>query len=811
MEGSAGEHMGDSKKADGSMGKAGEGETAKDKVDFGLFAGSDLPSQDVCYQALLSGDPHFDGLLFVGVSSTGVYCRVGVCWAKVPKRENCTFFKTVAEAEAAGYRPCLKCRPELAPGTPIAPDIDHAVARAAASMRERPGDAPIARIAAEQGMSERHLRRLFEQTYGVSPAQYRETCRLLLAKGLLTDTELSMTRIAYASGFASVRRFNDAFVNSYGMQPTRFRKSAQGSTSAKTEAAPIILHVDYREPYRFDLLLGFLQMRAIEGVEAVLNSAYWRIVRASDGERAGWIKVENDPSHRRLAVTISPELFDDIPSVLARTRRLFDTDCVPEAVEQGLADFYEHAGEVYRIPGIRVPCAFDGFEMATRAILGQQITVKAASTLAGRVAREFGTPIKGPILELTCAFPLPQAFCADDAPARLGEVGVIAQRANAICAIARAMEAGELTLRPGADLAAEAARLGSIRGIGDWTVQYVLMRAYDYPDAFLPTDYGVKLALPDMKPRELEKLSQPWRPWRSYAVMSMWSVPHEKPKKERAARSAAAASKRAKMERGKGKARAKTAQANAVGKLAEPKSADATVSSAVNMAKPKIATAKGSLNATSTSVAGASNAERLHGATAASGAVLVKRANQRKEEGPMDFTCTYASPLGDIELASNGEALIGLWFKGQKYDAATLSPTTQEKPDDPVLAKTRAWLDAYFEGRDPGEIPPCAPRGSEFRQLVWAKLAEIPYGELITYGDIAKAIEADTGKKRSARAVGGAVGHNPVSIILPCHRVVGASRSLTGYAGGIERKIALLKLEGVDMSTLSVPTKGTAL
>lgn len=177
----------------------------------------------------------------------------------------------------------------------------------------------------------------------------------------------------------------------------------------------------------------------------------------------------------------------------------------------------------------------------------------------------------------------------------------------------------------------------------------------------------------------------------------------------------------------------------------------------------------------------------------------------------MDFTCTYASPLGDIELASNGEALIGLWFKGQKYDAATLSPTAQEKPDDPVLAQARAWLDAYFEGRDPGKIPPVRPADRSFASSYGRNLAEIPYGELVTYGDIAKAIEADTGKKRSARAVGGAVGHNPVSIILPCHRVVGASRSLTGYAGGIERKTALLKLEGVDMSALSVPTKGTAL
>ena len=177
----------------------------------------------------------------------------------------------------------------------------------------------------------------------------------------------------------------------------------------------------------------------------------------------------------------------------------------------------------------------------------------------------------------------------------------------------------------------------------------------------------------------------------------------------------------------------------------------------------------------------------------------------------MDFTCIYPSTLGDIELASNGEALIGLWFKGQKYDVDTLADQSREAPDDPILKQACAWLDVYFGGRDPGELPPCAPRGSEFRQRVWAKLAEIPYGELTTYGDIAKSIETDTGRKQSARAVGGAVGHNPVSIILPCHRVVGASRSLTGYAGGLKRKIALLTLEGVDMTTLTVPTKGTAL
>ncbi len=628
---------------------------------------------------------------------------------------------------------------------------------------------PIARIATKQGTSERHLRRLFEQTYGVSPAQYRETCRLLLAKSLLTDTELSITRIAYASGFASVRRFNDAFVNSYGMQPTRFRKSAQDSTSAKTEAAPIVLMSIIASRIALtccSVSCRCALSRASRRCSMVRIGASFAPPMAS---ALGGSKVENDPSHRRLAVTISPELFDDIPSVLARTRRLFDTDCVPGAVEQGLADFYEHAGEAYRIPGIRVPCAFDGFEMATRAILGQQITVKAASTLAGRVAGEFGTQTKGPIPELTCAFPLPQAFCAQDAPARLGEVGVIAQRANAICAIARAMEAGELTLRPGADLVAEAARLGSIRGIGDWTVQYVLMRAYDYPDAFLPTDYGVKLALPDMKPRELEKLSQPWRPWRSYAVTSMWSVPHEKPKKS---------APKTEKGKGKGRARAESPLANMANVTAAEKTADAPPASMTVAVRRATTTAK--------------------------------RVDQRKKEGIMDFTCTYASPLGDIELASNGEALIGLWFKGQKYDAATLSPTAQEKLTIRCLRK-RVRGSTRTSRAATRKIPPVRPADQEFRQLVWAKLAEIPYGELVTYGDIAKAIEADTGKKRSARAVGGAVGHNPVSIILPCHRVVGASRSLTGYAGGIERKTALLKLEGVDMSALSVPTKGTAL
>lgn len=528
------------------------------------FAGSVLPDGDTCWEALGAHDARFDGLFFVGVKSTGVYCRA-VCPAKRPKRENCTFYRTAAEAEAAGYRPCLKCRPELAPGAPIAPDTDRAVQRAAELIREHAGSCRIADMAAQLGLSERQLRRLFERTYGVAPTAYRTTCRLLLAKSLLTDTDLPVTRVAFACGFSSVRRFNDAFSQRYRMAPSHFRRKAAGA--ARADAGPVVLHVGYRPPYRFDLLLDFLRLRAIEGVEAVEGGAYLRTVRldrggpgtasvsdaaaaptasdvsicsegfspaaASAGSAAGtsplvgWIKVVDEPARNRLALTVSPELFDELPLVVARVRRLFDTDCLPAAVEVGLADFHARVPAANRVSGIRLPCCFDGFEMAVRAILGQQITVKAAGTLAGRVARGFGAPAATPHPALDTAFPPPSAFCADDAADRLGALGVIGQRARAICALAQAACAGEVTLRPGADLEAEARALAAIPGIGDWTVQYLLMRAYGHPDGFPASDLGVKSAFPDLKPRELTALSKAWSPWRSYAVMSLWSVPHE--------------------------------------------------------------------------------------------------------------------------------------------------------------------------------------------------------------------------------------------------------------------------------------------
>lgn len=490
------------------------------------YTGDALPDDETCWEALGMHDSHLDGLFFVGVSSTGIYCRA-VCSAKRPKRENCTFFRTAAEAEAAGFRPCLKCRPELAPGAPLAPDTDRAVKRAAVLIRETAGTCRIADIASDLGLSERQLRRLFEKAFGVTPTEYRTTCRLLLAKSLLTDTDLSITQVAYACGFASVRRFNDAFSTRYRMPPSRFRSKAASGHASGSEG-PIVLHLGYRQPFRFDLLLDFLRMRAIEGVEAVIGDTYLRTVRldgvgSQSDPAVGWIEVADEPAKNRLAVTVSPSLFNDLPLVLARVRRLFDTDCVPSSIEASLSDFYERVHPECRIPGIRLPCCFDGFEMAVRAILGQQITVKAAGTLAGRVAREFGTLVQTPHEELTVVFPAPVAFCSPEAADRLGRLGVIGQRARAICALAEAVCSGKVGLCPGADYEADAVALRAIAGIGDWTVQYLLMRAYAHPDAFPAADLGVREAFPGLKPRELITLSEAWRPWRSYAVMSLWS------------------------------------------------------------------------------------------------------------------------------------------------------------------------------------------------------------------------------------------------------------------------------------------------
>lgn len=289
--------------------------------------------------------------------------------------------------------------------------------------------------------------------------------------------------------------------------------------------------IPYLKPYRFDLLCNFLKFRAIEGVECVSDGVYRRTVRLGEGaeQAVGWVEICDDPEHSRLFLRAAPGLQSVFEQVVAKTKLLFDTQTNPAEVEEGLDDFYARVAPQMHVPGVRLPCSFDGFEMTVRAVLGQQITVKAANTLAGRLAAEFGTAYPAPDelpanSGLHTLFPEPKAFGAEDAVERLGEIGVIKQRAEAICTIAQLLEEGALELRPGADPIHNAKVLQSVKGIGPWTAQYVLMRAFAYADGFPATDYGIKHAFPQLKPREIEKLSDAWKPYRSYAVMSIWSV-----------------------------------------------------------------------------------------------------------------------------------------------------------------------------------------------------------------------------------------------------------------------------------------------
>ncbi len=475
------------------------------------------------YDALKAKDTRFDGRFFVGVSSTGIYCRP-VCRAKLPKVENCTFYSTAAAAEQAGFRPCLLCRPELAPGTSNIDATTSLVRRAARMLEESCGSGQsLEELASRLGCTSRHLRRAFTAEYNVSPVQYLQTCRLLLAKNLLTDTELSVLDIAMAAGFGSLRRFNDLFKKRYRLAPTALRRQTAGE---KNHESPVTLALGYRPPYQWQQLLDFLAQRAIPGVEAVKNGEYWRTVRFATGERYvyGWVRVGHRPQKNILTVTVSSALLEMLPQVLARVRHLFDLYCDPDAVYKALFSM-NNIRPGLCVPGTRLPGCFDPFEMAVRAVLGQQITVKAASTLAARLVETYGTPVETGIEGLTHVFPLPEGIVALTGPIsnHLGPLGIIKTRANTILALARAFAQNTIDFGFCAQPELEMKKMMTIPGIGVWTAQYVAMRAMGWPDAFLHTDHGVKKALAPHTPKEILALAEEWHPWRSYATINLWN------------------------------------------------------------------------------------------------------------------------------------------------------------------------------------------------------------------------------------------------------------------------------------------------
>jgi AraC family transcriptional regulator of adaptative response / DNA-3-methyladenine glycosylase II len=477
------------------------------------------------YKALRSRDHRFDGLFFVGVSSTGIYCRP-ICTVRPPKEVNCTFYNSAQEAEQAGFRPCLRCRPELAPGNaPVdsGQRIAHLIMR---RIEEGVTDekAALETIADEFELSSRHIRRVVQKELGVPPIQLILTRRLLLAKQLLTETKLAVTEIAFASGFSSLRRFNDAFTNRYRMPPTRLRKKAVESANDAVSADTLTLQLSYRPPYDWAGALAFLKARELKRVEWATEDFYARTVHL--GDRKGWIKITRSEKKNALLLELSHGLTGALPALLNRVRDLFDLNARPDVISKQLRKDMVLAASVKANPGLRVPGAFNGFETGLRAILGQQVTVKSATTIACRFAEIFGEPVVTPFAELDRLTPNP-ATVARASVDDIARLGVVRSRARSIIALAQAQVSGGLSLDSGTHHNPDEtiARLAELPGVGQWTAHYIAMRALRWPDAFPKEDIAVRNRLGGVTARQAEEKSQAWRPWRSYAVLHLWNQP----------------------------------------------------------------------------------------------------------------------------------------------------------------------------------------------------------------------------------------------------------------------------------------------
>lgn len=471
----------------------------------------------ICYRALAARDARFDGLFFVGVKTTGIYCRP-VCTARTPGRERCRFFSNAAAAEREGFRPCLRCRPELAPGhAPV--DAVSRLAHQAAARIESGGlndGGNLEDLATELGISSRQLRRAIRREYGVSPVELAQTKRLLFAKQLLTESALPMIDVALASGFSSVRRFNSLFRERYRLTPTHLRRRVDSQCCRGSLRLTLV----YRPPFAWPEMLRFLAGRATAGVECVTNESYLRTVEV--GRCRGWVRAQPIAGRAALAVELSTSLVPVLAPVLARIRHLFDLAARPDVIESHLAEDKRLAACIRRAPGLRVPGAFDGFELAVRAIVGQRISVAAATTLAGRLARAYGEPIETPFPCLGLTSPTASRLARAE-PEKLARLGIAKPRARCIVDLARAVVDRAISLEPVANLESAVEQLKEIPGIGDWTANYIALRALRCSDAFPAGDLGLLRGYGTESAAVLRQAAEAWRPWRAYAAIHLWN------------------------------------------------------------------------------------------------------------------------------------------------------------------------------------------------------------------------------------------------------------------------------------------------
>ena len=459
---------------------------------------------DTYQRARSTRDARFDGKFFIGVLTTGIYCRP-ICPAQAPKERNIRYFPTAAAAAEAGLRPCLRCRPETSPGTPAWMGTSATVSRALRLIGECALDSGgVEELSERLGLSSRQLRRLFQQHLGASPVTVAQTRRVHFAKRLMDETGLPLTGIALASGFRSIRQFNDVFRTLYGRPPRELRKKA-----APSAPGAYTFRLSYRPPYAWDAVLRFLALRAIPGVEQVRDAEYSRTF-VLDG-KAGLLTVkaaEGDAAILRVEYPEPSQLF----RIVERTRRIFDLGADPQLIAAQLETDPLMRPMLKRLPGLRVPGAWDGFELAVRAILGQQVSVAAATTMSGRIARSFGERFNRDGTGESRLFPDAAVLAGAD----LTSIGLTKQRAATIQELAMRVASGEIRFDAPIDGLRRA--LLSVRGIGPWTVEYVAMRALGEPDAFPDTDLALRKAAPD---RLLERSAQ-WRPWRAYGAMYLW-------------------------------------------------------------------------------------------------------------------------------------------------------------------------------------------------------------------------------------------------------------------------------------------------
>lgn len=476
------------------------------------------PTHAQCEQARLARDARFDGVFFTAVRSTGIYCRP-VCPAPPPRRENVSYYPNAAAAAAAGFRPCLRCRPELAPEA-VRHLQDDSLRRALELLAEGLlQEQPVTALAAAVGLSARQLQRLFVARLGATPVQVHSTRRLLLAKQLLTETALPVTHVALAAGFNSLRRFNSAFLEGCGMPPGAIRRH-----TGKVEGGELTLRLGYRPPLDFAAMLGFLRRRAIPGIEQIDEHSYQRVIGPADAP--GLIRVTADGRRPELRLQLDRVEPRAIPGIVRRVRRIFDLDADLATVHATLQREPLLAVGIARRPGLRVPGGWDGFEVAVRAVLGQQVSVAAATTLARRLVDQYGQPLAGQPEGLDRLFPSPEHL----AHAPLENIGLPRSRAATLRALAAACADGRLDFSSAQNLHDFITRCVALPGIGPWTANYIALRALALPDAFPAGDLVLQQVLGGdtrLSETATEARSQPWRPWRAYAVLHLWHLAND--------------------------------------------------------------------------------------------------------------------------------------------------------------------------------------------------------------------------------------------------------------------------------------------